>query len=128
MIKQLLKSVIGWGILLWLIGYLLGMILFFLVPENLLGWIIMPIGTLITIWVLWKKIHATSLIDWLGVSITWTVIAILFDYLFLVLLLQPENGYYKFDVYLYYIFTFALPLIIGWFKSRRTKTVEPKEE
>jgi hypothetical protein len=48
-----------------------------------------------------------------------TVIAIVFDYVFLVKVLNPADGYYKLDVYLYYVFTLILPLIIGWLKIRR---------
>jgi hypothetical protein len=34
---------------------------------------------------------------------------------------KPADGYYKLDVYLYYILTFALPLIVGWRKSTNKK-------
>lgn len=43
----------------------------------------------------------------------WTIIAIILDYFLLVKVFNPADGYYKFDVYLYYIFTFVLPLIAG---------------
>jgi hypothetical protein len=45
----------------WLIGYALGMILFALVPANLIGWIIMPIGTAITFWIALKKVKGGTL-------------------------------------------------------------------
>jgi hypothetical protein len=45
--RQFLKDALAWGIARWLIGYALGMILFALVPANLIGWIILPIGTTI---------------------------------------------------------------------------------
>lgn len=35
MSKQLLKDTLGWGFILWLIGYALGMMLFAVVPLNL---------------------------------------------------------------------------------------------
>lgn len=78
--RQLLRDTLGWGFILWLIGYVIGMVLFSIVPLSLIGWIIMPIG-----------------------------IAIIFDYFFLVKLLKPADGYYKLDVYLYYALTFILP-------------------
>jgi hypothetical protein len=30
---------------------------------------------------------------------------------------HPPDGYYKPDVYLYYVSTFVLPLIVGWRKT-----------
>jgi hypothetical protein len=59
MTTSIYKDTIGWGVLLWLIGYALGFVLFAFVPASLLGWVITPIGTAITLWVLFKKIHAT---------------------------------------------------------------------
>ena len=46
--KRLLRDSLGWGLALWFIGYVLGIILFFLLPARLIGWAIMPIGLLIT--------------------------------------------------------------------------------
>ena len=116
MSKQLLKDGLGWGFLLWLIGYVLGILLFMVVPPALLGWVLMPIGVAITLWVLLKKIKSGSLKYYLLLGVVWTVIAIAFDYFFLVKLFKPADGYYKLDVYLYYVLTFALPLIVGWRK------------
>lgn len=109
---------VGWGFILWLIGYVLGIVLFVFVPSALLGWVIMPIGIVITLWVLLKKIKSRSLRYYLLLGVIWTLIAIFFDYIFLVKLFKPSDGYYKLDVYLYYILTFLLPLAVG----RRIKT------
>ena len=117
--KKILKDSILWGFILWLVGYGLGIILFFFVPANLLGWAIMPIGIIITLWVLFKRVGASSWRDYLTLAIIWTLIAIICDYFFLVKLLKPADGYYKLDVYLYYIITFALPLIVGAYKKRK---------
>ena len=117
--KQLLKDAALWGFLLWLIGYILGIVLFMVVPPSILGWIIMPIGTALTLWVLFKKIKSTSFQHYVIVATTWTLIAIIFDYFFLVKVFNPADGYYKLDVYLYYALTFTLPLIAGW--SKRVK-------
>lgn len=111
--KQFLKDAFGWGALLWLIGYVLGMVLFFLVPAALIGWIITPIGIALTIWVLRKKTKGDSFQYYFLLAIIWALIAIVFDYVFLVKMLNPVDGYYKLDVYLYYLLTFALPLLFG---------------
>lgn len=115
--KQFLKDSLGWGFVLWLIGYALGMILFLIVPPSILGWVIMPIGIVITLWVLLKKVKENSFQHYLALAIVWTIIAVIFDYLFIVKALKPADGYYKLDVYIYYALTFALPLIIGWRKK-----------
>lgn len=113
--KFLIRSFF-WGFLLWLTGYILGIILFMIVPVSLIGLIITPFGILLTIFILIRKMHITSFKYYLFISIIWTVIAIVGDYLFIVKALNPTDGYYKIDVYLYYFLTFALPIIVGWKK------------
>lgn len=67
--KQLLKDTLGWGVILWLIGYVLGMIFFPIMPASMIGWAIFPIGIVITLWVLFKKIKAESIQYFLAVAI-----------------------------------------------------------
>src|SRR5579872_185849 len=117
--KQFSKDAFGWGFILWLIGYVLGIILFMIIPASILGWVIMPIGIIITLWVLLKKIKGDTFQYYVLLAIIWTIIAVIFDYLLIVKIFSPTDGYYKLDVYLYYIFTFFLPIVIGW---RRTST------
>jgi len=119
--RQTLKSIFGWGILLWLFGYVLGMVLFMMMPPAVLGWAIMPFGVALTLWVLLKKIKAVSFKDYILLAIGWTPIAVIFDYFFLVKVFKPADGYYKLDVYLYYILTFVLPLIVGWKKGKNIR-------
>jgi hypothetical protein len=47
------------------------------------------------------------------------VMAIVLDYVFLVMMFKPEDGYYKLDVYFYYFFTLVLPLLVGWVKTTK---------
>lgn len=117
--KQFFKDSFGWGFVLWLIGYVLGIILFFVLPPSIIGWVIMPIGILVTLWVLLKKVQGNSFRYYLMLGIIWTVIAIVFDYFFIVKAFAPADGYYKLDVYIYYALTFILPLIIGWRKEAK---------
>ena len=117
--KTLLRDAFGWGALLWLIGYVLGFVFFFLVPPAILGWFVMPIALAITLWVLVKKVKGTSLDYYAIVAAVWTVLAVVLDYFLLVKLLQPADGYYKLDVYLYYAMTLLLPLLIGALKTRK---------
>ncbi|OGL73727.1 hypothetical protein A3E39_04050 [Candidatus Uhrbacteria bacterium RIFCSPHIGHO2_12_FULL_60_25] len=115
--KQFFKDAFGWGFILWLIGYAFGMILFPIVPISTIGWIIMPIGILITLWVLLKKVKADSFQQYVLLAVVWVSIAIVCDYFFLVKAFKPVDGYYKLDVYLYYALTFVLPLLVGWRKK-----------
>jgi len=117
MTKQFLKDAIAWGFTLWLIGYLLGIVLFMIVPPSLLGWTIMPIGIAATLYVLFKKINNHSVWYFLLIALSWTLIAVVFDYFFLVKVFKPEDGYYKLDVYVYYALTFALPIFVGLKKN-----------
>ena len=118
--KQFFKDSFGWGFLIWLIGYALGFALFFAVPAGAIGWVIMPIGIVITLWVLFKKIHGADFGYYAKLAVIWTLLAIVLDYFFLVKMLKPADGYYKLDVYLYYALTFILPLIVGSIKSKRS--------
>jgi hypothetical protein len=122
--KQLLKDTLGWGIILWLIGYCLGFIFFFVLPISLIGWAIMPIGLIITLWVLLKKVKVGDFQYYFILSVIWTVIAVVFDYLFIIKTLKPADGYYKLDVYLYYVLTFISPLIIGLWKRQNISQIK----
>jgi hypothetical protein len=119
--KHLLKDSLGWGFVLWLIGYVLGIALFFVVPPSLLGWVITPIGMVVTLWVLLKKVKGEGLQYYFILAIAWTVFAIALDYIFIVKAFNPADGYYKLDVYLYYVLTFILPLIAGMWKKEKSK-------
>lgn len=116
MSKRIIIEALGWGVILWLVGYLLGVFLFFLVPPSLLGWVIMPIGITLTLWVLLKKINSNSIKHYLLLGVVWALIAVVCDYLLLVKIFNPVDGYYKLDVYIYYFTTLFLPAIVGWMK------------
>ena len=49
--KQLLKDAVGWGFVLWPIGYALSVMLVALVAAYLICWIIMPFGAAIVLWI-----------------------------------------------------------------------------
>ena len=121
MATSLLKDSLGWGFVLWLIGYVLGIALFFAFPPSLIGWVITPVGIVITLWVLLRRVKATRLQQYVVIAFAWTAIAVVFDYLFIVKAFNPPDGYYKLDVYLYYALTFVAPLAVGWWKGRQTE-------
>lgn len=114
--KEKLLNTIVWGFVLWLIGYIAGFILFFVVSKEYIGWIITPFATILTIWVLMKKVKRPELMCYFGLGLLWTILAIGLDYIFLVTMLKTGNAYYKPDVLLYYALTFILPMIVGYWK------------
>ena len=116
--KRIFLNTVLWGFLLWLFGYILGMIFFAFVPKNQIGWYISPLGIIATLWVLIKKIKRESFTCYIGLGVIWTLIAIVLDYLFLVKLFHSAD-YYKIDVYCYYLTTFTLPLVVGWYKYHK---------
>ena len=116
--RQLVRDSLGWGFVLWLIGYVLGIILVFLVPVNLIGWIIAPIGAAITFWVAFKKLRGSTLAYFALVALVWLFIAVLGDYLFIVMAFRPADGYYKPAVHLYYALIVAIPLLAGWGRTQ----------
>ncbi|MFH2063338.1 MAG: hypothetical protein ABIJ46_04265 [bacterium] len=125
-----LKDLLGWGFVLWLVGYILGFVFFALVPLTALGWVIMPFGVAVTLWVLLRKVRRGPFGRYVWIGLTWTVLAAALDYLFIVLLLRPEDNYYKPDVYIYYALTMVLPPLVGWwrgFYSVRSLSDEFKE-
>ena len=111
------KEALGWGFTLWLIGYVLGIALIAIVRPAMIGWVILPIGTAITLWVLLRRVHSLEWTHFLVLGVAWTVIAVLMDYLFIVKAFHPADGYYKPDVYVYYLLTFLLPVAVGWWKD-----------
>jgi len=114
-----LNSVL-WGFILWLFGYLLGFVLFFFVSKEAIGWLILPFGVMATFWVLFKQIKRERLSDYIVVGVIWAIMAVVLDYAFLVKLFNATD-YYKFDVFVYYILTFLLPIFVGWYKLYRAR-------
>ena len=107
-----------WGFILWLMGYVAGIVLFFVVPKDYIGWVITPLATVFTIWVLMYKVKRPELMCYFGTGFVWTVMAIVLDYVFNVVLFKIGNSYYQPDVFLYYLLTFTLPIMVGYWKFK----------
>jgi len=112
--RERLIDTLGLGLSLWFIGYIASIILYFLVPANVLGWILFVLFTPVFIVITFARFRERLLSFWYYViiSMTWTGIAILFDLLFIVKLFKPDN-YYHLSVLVYYLETFIGPLIMG---------------
>jgi len=118
--KQFLKDGAGLGLAFWLIGYTLGIVLFLTPLAPVMGWILFicltPVMAVVTYW--WFSGRGLPWGYFVKIAVAWTAIAILFDYLFIVLLFHPA-AYYQPDVLAYYAVTFLLPLGVGWYLQGR---------
>ena len=117
--KQLIKDTAGLGTALWLIGYLASLVLFFTPYAGVIGWILLAVFTPVTVViVLWwfRKRERLPLRYYAGVGVAWVLIAIVLDYLFIVLLFHAN--YYGTDVFVYYAVTFLIPVGVGLFLNR----------
>ena len=112
------RDMLGWGLLLWLFGYLLGFAFCGFVTPAFIGWYVMPLGIAATCFILWKRVRIASMSNAVLLGVGWSVIAIVCDYFFIVKLLNPPDGYYKLYVYVYYILTFALPVTATWLRRQ----------
>jgi hypothetical protein len=114
--QQWIKDTAGIGTGLWLIGYLASLVLFFSSYAGILGWILLIIFTPITIAVTWwwfRKRKDLTLEYYAKVGVVWVVIAVVFDFLFIVQLFQAH--YYAPDVFVYYAMTFLIPVGVGFY-------------
>lgn len=115
-----LRDTLGLGLAFWLIGYLLSLVLFFVLPPGIMGWVLFVVLTPVMIVVCWRWFRGRDLplTAFVVVAITWTVIALVGDYLFIVRLFQAVN-YYQADVFVYYAVTFLVPVVVGTLLMRR---------
>ena len=115
-----LKDTLGLGTLLWLIGYLASLALYFSPLSYSLGWIILAVFTPFTIWVTWWWFRPGGRLPlqyYAEVGVSWTLIAVVLDYLFIVRLFHSPQ-YYAPDVFLYYALMFLIPVGVGWYLGR----------
>jgi len=83
----------------------------------------MPIGLLITCFALWRWVQIDYLRRAAMLGVVWGLIAVALDYLFIVKLLNPSDGYYKLDVYLYYASAVLLPIAATLLRRRCSPTL-----
>ena len=113
-LKERLIDTLGLGFFLWFIGYIASIILYFLVPSDVLGWILFVLFTPVLIVITRARFRKRLLTFryYAIVAMTWTGIAIVADFLFIVLLFNPDN-YYHPSVIVYYLETSLVPLVTG---------------
>jgi len=119
--NPLIRDALGPGIFFWLVGYLAGIVLFFTPYRDILGWILLAVFTPFSIAVTWwwfRKRERLSLQYYACIGIAWSFIAILLDYIFIVMLFSA-TGYYSLDIFLYYFLMFAIPVGVGMYLGRQ---------
>jgi hypothetical protein len=122
--KQWIKDTAGLGTGLWLIGYLASLALFFTPLAGIMGWVLIGIFTPVTIAIAWwwfRQREPLPLQYYAGVGIAWVLVAVVFDYLFIVMLFQAT--YYNPDVFVYYALTFLIPVGVGLYLNRKREEV-----
>jgi hypothetical protein len=125
---QWIKDTAGLGTVLWLIGYLASLALFFSPFAGIMGWILLVIFTPVTIAIAWwwfGKRERLPVQYYAGVGVAWVLIAVVLDYLFIVLLFQAI--YYGPDVFVYYAVTFLIPVGVGLYLIRSRDEPVTKE-
>jgi hypothetical protein len=125
--REILRDTVALGTLLWLIGYLASLVLYFSPFSYSMGWIILVVFTPFTIGVTWwwfRRREHLSLQYYAGVGVAWTLIAVMLDYLFIVLLFKATT-YYALDVFLYYALMFGIPAGVGVYLNRAGPATQP---
>jgi hypothetical protein len=123
--QQVAKDTAGLGILFWLIGYIAGMVLFFTPFRESMGWIMLVTFTPFTAFVTWWWFRQREYLStgyYAGVGVTWALIAMVLDYLFIVLLLS-STAYYSLHIYLYYVLMFLIPVVVGLYLNRNVVVI-----
>lgn len=88
--KEWIRDMVGLGMGFWLLGYLLSLALFFSPFARSMGWILVAVCTPVTIAITWWWFRRRDLplVYFVKVGLAWTVIAIVLDFLFIVIVLQ----------------------------------------
>lgn len=120
MSKTAWMDTIGLGFIFWALGFILGMVLFTFVDLSIMGIVISIVMIPLTIYIAWKRFNKRyqSLGYYLGVGLSWLVIPIVLDYIIIVKGYNGGADFYDWDLILYYILMFAIPVIIGLSTNR----------
>jgi len=108
------------GILVWAIGYAMGFYIItipgypdvMMQPSVLIG--VSAVGILVTGGIAYLRFRRRSGLGWgyaLVVGASWLVVALVFDFLFIVLLFGAY-GYYRPHILVYYLLTLIVPTIV----------------
>jgi uncharacterized membrane protein YfcA len=124
-VKPEYVDTLGFGFLVWLVIYFMGFLIVLIpgYPASILTpSVLIPLTVLfalVTAAFAFFRFRKRQGISWsyaLLIGYTWTGIAILLDYVFIVLLFNART-YYRLDVFLYYAITLIVPTGVAKFSS-----------
>jgi len=112
--KERLIDTVGLGVALWLVGFAASIMLWGTVSPDMIGWVLFVIFLPLMLYVPYRRFRnrKESVGYYFLVSAVWALIAITFDYVFIVKMFS-STSYYKLDVFVYYTITFFAPFLIG---------------
>lgn len=109
-----LIDTLGLGFVIWLIGYIASILLWGFVSHDMLGWVLFVIFIPLMLYLPYRRFRNRK--ETVGyyflVALAWLLIAVVFDYIFIVKLFDAKD-YYKLDIFVYYTVTFLAPFLIG---------------
>jgi len=114
LLKRKLTDTLGLGFGLWLLGFALGMMLFPFVAVAVMGRYIIAVMLPVTLYAAYKRFAGLKETTgyYLLVGISWLLIAVVFDYVFLVKAFQAPN-FYDTDIMVAYALSFLVPVAVG---------------
>src|SRR3989338_11132512 len=103
MLKKILKIGFGWGLFIWGIAFIIGMVAFIYVPPENIGLVILPFVLPLMAFVSYKKLKDEEGPPWLYpvIGIIWLTLSFILDYVILVQGFKAEN-FYDTDILIYY--------------------------
>ncbi len=119
-VKTRIVDIFLLGSAIWLLGYVVSIVLYGFVPNSILGLILFVLLTPLTVYIAYLRFRKRkeTATYYFAVALVWVVLAIAFDYIFIVKAFNSQ-GYYKADVFVYYLTTFIIPLAVGFKYGRR---------
>ena len=127
--EQILRDTVYAGILLWIAGYLASMAVYF-AGLNYAIWgkivllLYLPCAAVFTFWYFGAR--DLTLNYCAGVGLSWSLIAVVLDYPFIVLRFGAWQ-YYGPDVYLYYTAMFLIPVGVGIYLKKLAGLESPAQ-
>lgn len=112
--RNKLIDTLGLGFLIWLIGFIASIILWGFISHDILGWVLFVIFIPLMLYMPYRRFKGRKEAAgyYFLVGLVWLIIAVVFDYIFIMKLFNAQD-YYKPDVFVYYTVTFLMPFLIG---------------
>ncbi len=116
--KKHIIDTLGYGLMYWMIGFILGMIFLIFVPIRYVGWPILAIMFPLMIFLTMVRFEARTkpIYYYFVTGFVWLGVIALLDYL-IVMKGFGNMQYYDFDLYLTYALILIIPITYGLIKK-----------